>query len=254
MFETLCIVLGGILIAAWMRLRGRAPRWPYVVVRSGARWYPWSPRAEDVRLEDLGALAWINRWGGHAGLCSVAEHSVRVADLLARGRHPEWTQLQGLLHDAAEVYPPGDVPAPVLMGPAWMTWSFRWQKRAAERAVRERLGLPRRLSPAVRVADAMALRNERSWRMPADSAADTPLPSSRQERWEPDYAEWRFWLRVGELAAICHAQFQAQRIAETEQGKPSSPEGWDRIVALAELATVARREAARLQPSSLRAA
>lgn len=239
--KAFAVLLLGAITAWW--------RGPWVTMCSGTIWYPFAPRPEDVRFADFGALAWINRWGGHAGLCTVAEHCVRVSALLYRGGHSPWVQLQGALHDAAEVYPPGDPAGPILhFGSRWWTWGIMRMKDMAEEAVRERLHLPSRLPQAVRVADLMALREERRWRMPGEDTANLP-PSSRLERWEPKYAMWRWWSLVGELASQCAAQFREERCKEAERGGRAMSDGWDRILVLEELAVVARREADALAPA-----
>lgn len=75
---------------------------------TGKRFDLRSPRAEDVCIEDIShALANICRFNGHTTrFYSVAEHSLRVAELL-----PDELKLAGLLHDAVEAYV-GDVVAP----------------------------------------------------------------------------------------------------------------------------------------------
>lgn len=79
----------------------------------GVCFYPFEPRAEDILAEDLAfALAHQNRYAGHAGTYSVAEHCWRVAHLLKQWGEDAQTQLAGLLHDAAEAYLV-DLPRPV---------------------------------------------------------------------------------------------------------------------------------------------
>lgn len=53
------------------------------------------------------ALAYINRYTGHVGQYSVAQHCVLIAMQL-----PQELKLAGLLHDAPEAYI-GDVSAPL---------------------------------------------------------------------------------------------------------------------------------------------
>lgn len=56
------------------------------------------------------ALSNINRYGGHVGQYSVAQHCVLVASQL-----PDDLKLSGLLHDACEAYL-GDIISPVKRG------------------------------------------------------------------------------------------------------------------------------------------
>lgn len=217
-------------------------RGPWIQTRSGARWYPFDPRPEDVRLEDLGACAYVIRWGGHAGVITVAEHQYRVAQLLEARGADAMTQLLGLLHDAHEVYPPGDVCAPVFWGRGvvgrLVSRAIRWMSRRAERAVRGRLGLPIELPQSVRHADMVLLSTEAHCRLPGgprDWGATLPSPLPVAPAWEPAYAEWRWWSLVRVLA---------DRVADEMTGRDSS-RGWDTISKLRELAVVADREAVR---------
>lgn len=129
---------------------------PWMVTRSGHRFYPLDPRPCDVCLEDIGAaLGKICRFGGHAQrFYSVAEHSMRVAELL-----PPKLAMLGLLHDAAEAYV-GDMIQPLKKGmPAfkeiergvqnavWMAFNM-WRPTPVEMA-------------AVRIADLRMLVTER---------------------------------------------------------------------------------------------
>lgn len=78
---------------------------------SGKKLSVLAPDPDAICIEDIAhALAWIPRFGGHTikGY-TVAEHSVRVAEIL-----PPELKLAGLLHDASEAYI-GDVQTPVKM-------------------------------------------------------------------------------------------------------------------------------------------
>jgi hypothetical protein len=98
--------------AAALDNRGRG----WIQTYSGGRFYPVSPRADEVNLRDIGhALSNLCRFTGHCyRFYSVAEHSVRVADAVARnypGATPE-VLLFALLHDASEAYLT-DLPRPL---------------------------------------------------------------------------------------------------------------------------------------------
>jgi len=79
---------------------------------TGVAFYPFKPRAEDIRIEDIAhSLSLQCRFGGHCQhFYSVAQHSVLVANLL-----PNHLALTGLLHDATEAYLV-DLPRPVKQG------------------------------------------------------------------------------------------------------------------------------------------
>lgn len=86
------------------RLRG-----DWMQTHSGKRFYPESPRAEDIYPEDIAhALSMLCRYGGHIDrFYSVAEHCVLVSEGVS-----EKNAIYGLLHDATEAYVV-DVPRPV---------------------------------------------------------------------------------------------------------------------------------------------
>lgn len=64
-------------------------------------------------IEDIAqALSTTCRFGGHVNFYSVAEHSVRVANMLKEWGFDASTQLIGLLHDAVEAYI-GDIVRPI---------------------------------------------------------------------------------------------------------------------------------------------
>ena len=86
-----------------------AERGPWIFTTTGGRYFPTTPRPEEVHIWDIAhALAYLNRYTGHARFpVSVAQHSVLCARLA-----PQWIALEALLHDAAEAYL-GDVSRPV---------------------------------------------------------------------------------------------------------------------------------------------
>ena len=70
------------------------------------------PGTWDFDIEDIArGLSSICRFGGQVDFYSVAEHSIRVSELLMERKWSPSVQLLGLLHDAAEAYI-GDIPRP----------------------------------------------------------------------------------------------------------------------------------------------
>jgi uncharacterized protein len=76
-------------------------RGPWVETYTGVRFYPFTPRPDEIRIEDIAhSLANQCRFNGHCPkFYSVAEHSILVSRLV-----PEEVALWGLLHDAGEAY------------------------------------------------------------------------------------------------------------------------------------------------------
>ena len=116
------------------------------------------PTPEMVDWHDvILSLAKQCRFNGHCRrFCSVAEHSISVADLL-----PPELRLYGLLHDAHEAYV-GDVPAPLKR----LLWrgGFAEIEARIDRAIYARAGLPyptRSVRAEVRHADVRVLLAER---------------------------------------------------------------------------------------------
>jgi 5'-deoxynucleotidase YfbR-like HD superfamily hydrolase len=96
---------------------------PHIATYTGKLISCLDPRPEDIDIGDIAhALSLICRFNGHCNrFYSVAEHSVRVSVLAAELAESESlaehlvtrAALLGLMHDAAEAYPPGDLAGPV---------------------------------------------------------------------------------------------------------------------------------------------
>jgi hypothetical protein len=106
-----------------------------------------NPAAHDYDPEEIA----FNRFTGHAGPYSVAQHSVHVMSLL-----PDKLQLCGLLHDAAEAYL-GDVASPLkqLIRPL-----YKPLEDAVEQAIAAQHGLPFPFPPEIKRADLVMLLSE----------------------------------------------------------------------------------------------
>jgi len=112
---------------------------------TGKAWYPMTPRAKDVDIEDIAhALSLLCRYGGHCRrFYSVAEHSVLVSHLVP----PEYA-LWGLMHDASEAYVV-DVPRPLKVH----LGHYRDMEQRAWQAIALRFDLPYEMPSVVHQAD-----------------------------------------------------------------------------------------------------
>lgn len=150
-------------------------RGPYILTRSGIKFYPLVPRAADINIDDVAfALSNICRYGGHVDYFSVAEHSVLVSHETERslrivGLPPKSIAtgaMLGLLHDAAEAYPPGDI-----LGPMKKTEPFLEVVRVQleiESMIEKKFGLSKLKAhdperDCVRAADEWLLVKETEW-------------------------------------------------------------------------------------------
>jgi len=77
----------------------------------GREFYPFDPRPEDIRLNEIAyMLSRTKRFGNDSDL-TVAEHCLAVAGLVKSWRYSPPVQLFALLHDAHEAYT-GDIRRP----------------------------------------------------------------------------------------------------------------------------------------------
>lgn len=97
-------------------------RGPPVQLINGDAWYPYSPRASEVRLAHAQALSRTNRFGGHTrdgvDQYNTAHHSVLVCRRVSYLGGNDLDCLAALGHDGHESYCPGDQ-----MGPFLRAWS-----------------------------------------------------------------------------------------------------------------------------------
>ncbi len=136
---------------------------------TGRRVNPTCVLVEDIDIADIAhSLARQGRFNGHTtGFISVADHCVRVHDMLYEdGYGPE-----GLMHDAAEAYL-GDIIRPLKY--SGQVDGYFVAEEVAERAIAERFGLRWPWPPQVHEADDAACRDEldRLWGIVGDPARD----------------------------------------------------------------------------------
>lgn len=132
---------------------------PFIETRSGRRFHPLNPQIADIHIEDIAhALSQQCRFSGHTRVhYSVAEHCVRVKELLERWRLPIEVQRWGLLHDASEAYLV-DLPSPLKSDPRF---AFYGQAEVdLMRAICERFDLSHEMPIEVKDADEVLLATE----------------------------------------------------------------------------------------------
>lgn len=166
----------------------------WIQVRSGGRFYPSAPRAEDIYIGDIAhALSMINRFAGHTHYpYSVAQHSVYVSYQV-----PPEHALTALMHDATEAYLV-DIPRPLKK---MLPFYYELENRAW-RVIAQQFGLPENMPQCVKDADNAVLLAERAallvatpdaWDIPGE-----PAPIKITE-WHWEQAKCRFLTRMDEL-------------------------------------------------------
>ena len=162
---------------------------------TGRRFYPLSPRPEELEPADIAhALSLLCRFGGHVDrFYSVAEHCVLMSQAVSPAN-----ALAALLHDATEAYVV-DVPRPLKR----QLPGYREIEEQVWFAIAYRFGLDFELPAEVHDADNRILVNERQallshaedW--PSITALE-PLPIEIVG-WPPAAAELHYSTRLAEL-------------------------------------------------------
>jgi hypothetical protein len=185
----------------------------WILTRSGHPFYPFDPDATPA--EALGiyviahALARICRFTGHSHqFYSVAEHSVRVSELL-----PPRLRIAGLLHDASEAYL-GDMAKPMKDLPQLAP--YREAVEAWQRRIYQHFGMPADAedAAAIRQADYDMYLYEAHVLMPTHPAGypARPKPPRRcSRRFNGDVLGWK--------ACTAEAMFLSAYNELTECGK-----------------------------------
>lgn len=170
----------------------------WMQVASGRQVYPLDPRPEEIHIEDIAhALALQCRFAGHCSeFYSVAEHSVRVAQLVEvtyPGEPFRSLVLAALLHDASEAYL-GDVIRPLKYQPLMTV--YRDAERKMQKTIERRFNCDG-VAPnmIIKFADDTLLATEARDLMRPPPAPWAPLPEPLAGRivpWSPRLAEARF--------------------------------------------------------------
>lgn len=164
---------------------------------------PLTPRVEMLSISDIAhALSNECRFNGHCRpFYSVAEHSVRVADLLREWGFGAEVQMSGLLHDATEAYLK-DLPRPLKELDEFK--NYRRAEEALARAVRYRFGLAEQPDIVHRADNVLLATEGRDLMHPnwVREVRHLPPPLSvRISPWSPEMAEHTFLKRFQELEA-----------------------------------------------------
>lgn len=132
---------------------------PEVMLSSGSLFDYDRLNVQDVSIDDIAhALSNICRFGGHSRqFYSVAEHSIRVADILAVNGADQATVYTGLMHDAVEALV-GDMPAPLKQ----LLPDYRKLEKKLAAELAWRFGFSQIMPQAVKAADIEAL----AWEFP----------------------------------------------------------------------------------------
>ena len=173
-------------------------RGPYMRMYSGLRFWPFSPRTEDMCIEDVAHhLAMQVRFNGAVkDHYSVAEHCV-IGSYLVR---PE-DAFEFLMHDAAEAWL-GDLIRP-LKHDTVLGDEYKKIEESVERQVRQKWGL-NEITPSnvKRVDDIMCeLEKKQVYRW---CEVYYRTPPVRLQFWSWREAEWKFLARFYELAPRLH--------------------------------------------------
>lgn len=165
---------------------------------------PLEPVTADICIDDIAhALSHQCRFSGHTRAhYSVAEHSVRVSELLESWGEPQEVQFWGLLHDASEAYLV-DLPQPLKADPR-IGVPYKAAEDRLMVAVCERFGLPVKEPPQVRLADGILLATEARDLMPYrpehwSKLCLKPL-TEKIEPWSPLTARRNFLRRYVKVA------------------------------------------------------
>jgi len=169
----------------------------WILTNSGRRIDLLKPAPSNIEIEDIAlGLSRECRFSGQTrSFYSVAQHSVLASRIV-----PEEWALEALLHDATEAFI-RDIPTPLKK----RLPEYENIERVLDRTIRERFGLPAKMSPAVHQADKILLATEKRDLMPEDIfpwpilKGVSPLPD-RLSPWTPERSMGLFLRRFAELS------------------------------------------------------
>lgn len=170
-----------------------------MVTYTGKRFDPTCLSSDMIDIRDIAhALALQCRFGGHCqAFYSVAEHSVRVAQVLDATGFNATVVLQGLLHDASEAYLM-DIPKPIKVHLP----EYRDLERHVQSTIYQTFGLPADMPASVHWADMTMLVTEsrdlmadrgRGWGIQATPLPDPVYPHTTAEAEAMFLAKFEFY-------------------------------------------------------------
>lgn len=169
---------------------------PYIRIRGGQQYFILRPTADMIDIEHIAyALSNVNRFTGHVGPYSVAEHSLYVSEYV----EPQ-NALWGLLHDASEAYL-GDVSSPLKQ----LLPDYKRLEELSMLAIADKFGLHWPMPTDVHVVDMRLANAEIRDLLGCDPAMDfitaPPIPETipRREQADPKHIERLFLRRFAEL-------------------------------------------------------
>lgn len=189
----------------------------YIFTYSGGIVTPLSPRAKDIKVEDVAhSLANQCRFTGHTKkFYSVAQHVVTVSLTLRRWGHSPSVQFQGLHHDDSEAYL-ADLARPIKVQ-AGFGAAYRKAEKRLEKTAADAFGIQYPYDPAVYRADVAVFHAEARDLMPEGFVAGASVREEADpieqivEAWGPEKAE-RMYLQLHDELTNAERGFEkAQR-------------------------------------------
>lgn len=173
-----------------------------MMTASGLIIYPLSPSPEEIDIDDIAhALGNTCRYTGHcSAFYSVAEHSVRVANLIYKTFDDRYGAWDGLMHDAAEAYI-GDVARPVKYSKGVGT-AYKKVEDRLMRVIADKFEFSYPKPDYVEWADKVLLRTEQRDLMPASDVwvMEGEVLPKKIVPWSPKRAKEQFLDRYMDYA------------------------------------------------------
>lgn len=159
----------------------------FIQLYSGRAFYFLNPTVDMIDIDDIAhTLSLLCRFGGHCKeFYSVAEHSVRCS-----WNAPVEHKLEALLHDGAEAYLV-DMPRPIKL----CLPEYKVLDVGIDKVVREKFGLPDKMTPEVHLIDNRMLATEKRDLMKPSDREWLALPDPYEdtiEPWTPGVAQEMF--------------------------------------------------------------